>query len=245
MLHHKINFFSGLHATLFLFFVFWGCGVGPDSPRRTVAVEGKLILTKEGVQIAIPDRGYSVRDNVGDIGVDIDTDGSFFFAVVPQNGSDLQFVDGDRDLPILLPSLDDGETVSLELRYDVVDSTLITEAIKVDSGSEPNPLPTPSGGGQEIPVTRTPGIAKPTPVSNSPFDAQGTTSAFGIPTGLFGNISVGRRLYQQQCTSCHGEYGGGWRFGRLKTRIGQAPMFLSIPDRDLANITAYLNIGAR
>lgn len=245
MQHFQNNFVSGLFAALILALFISGCGVGQESPRRTAAVEGKLVLTKDGVLINVPPHSYFVRDKVGEIVVEIDTEGSFFFAVVPHGGSDLQFIDGDKRLAIPLPPLENDETVRLGLRYEIDGSVLTSEAIGVDSGSEVTPTPASSGGGTGVPATRTPGIARPTPAGSSPFDSQGNTSGFGIPGGLSGNISVGRRLYQQQCTSCHGEVGGGWRFGRLKTRIGQSPMFLSIPDRDLANITAYLNRGAR
>ncbi len=225
--------------------MFLGCGVGQESPRRTVVVEGKLTLTKDGMPIQVPPERYFVRDDVGGIIVEVDTEGSFFFALIPRNGSELQFVDGENTFPIVLPPAEDGEAIRLGLRYDGAGSPLIIEAVEVDSGSEITPTPSSSGGGSEVPIIQTPGGVGPTPANNSPFDAQGTTSAFGIPSGLSGNISSGRRVYQQQCASCHGEFGSGWRFNRLKTRIAQAPMFLSIPDRDLANITAFLNRGSR
>jgi hypothetical protein len=245
MQYKPFIFSLGIYATLVLFFVFLGCGVGHESSRRTVSLEGKLILTKYGAPIQVPPERYFVRDDVGDIVVEVDDSGSFFFAVIPRNGSRLQFVDSANRMEIVLPPLEDGETVRLGLRYDTGTFSLTTESVEVDSGSEATPTPLPSGGGPEIPVTQTPGVERPTPISNSPFDAQGNTSAFGIPAGLSGNITTGRRLYQQQCSSCHGEFGSGWRFSRLKTRIAQAPMFLSIPDRDLSNIIAFLNRGSR
>jgi len=249
-------FLPAIVATiLVLSFSLLGCGVGDQSPRRTVMVEGIVAIINKVISEE-PSREYFILDSAGDIRVKIDESGSFLFAIVSGGGSELFFVDGDKYISVILPPLEDGETVRLKLRYESDTSFLTTESIEVDqnvSGVIPTltsptvltPVLTPPAAG---PI-QTPNVLPPTPtatqVSSSPFDAQGNTSGFGIPSGLVGNITTGRRLYQQQCSSCHGELGVGWRFGRIKTRIAQAPMFLSIPDRDLSNITAFLNRSAQ
>ena len=230
---------------LVLGFSLLGCGVGDQSPRRTVMVEGIVTIVNKVISEE-PSREYFILDSAGDVRVKIDESGSFLFAIVSGGGSELFFVDGDKYISVILPPLEDGETVRLKLRYESDTSFLTTESIEVDqnvSGVIPTLTPPAEG-----PI-QTPNVLPPTPVatqvSSSPFDAEGNTSGFGIPAGLKGNITTGRRLYQQQCSSCHGELAVGWRFSRIKTRIALAPMFLSIPDRDLSNITAFLNRSAR
>ncbi|MCB0311524.1 MAG: carboxypeptidase regulatory-like domain-containing protein [Bdellovibrionales bacterium] len=74
------------------------------------------------------------------------------------------------------------------------------------------------------------------------FDAEGNTTAFGIPKGLVGNLHAGKRKYQQECASCHLDpQGGNLNFYELRNRISEAPMFKKIHDSNLADIVAYLH----
>ena len=78
-----------------------------------------------------------------------------------------------------------------------------------------------------------------------PFDSNGNTNSFGIPSGLTGNISQGRRVWNRDCASHHSERGTGYSFRRLKQAVEGPLMRLSVPNRDLANLTAYLNRRSR
>ena len=100
---------------------------------------------------------------------------------------------------------------------------------KLQNGTSPTPTPTPSqiGGGN--------------------FDGSGNTTpkgntAFGIPSGITGNITSGKTTFSTYC-SCHGSLSAK-TFPYLRTRIAQDPMNFDstqIPDSVLADVTAYLN----
>lgn len=84
----------------------------------------------------------------------------------------------------------------------------------------------------------------PADCSKPNFDEGGETSGFGIPAPLIGNISRGTQAFTQRCAACHAgaEKGTNYSFPALKTRISQAPMFItSIDNPVLADLVAYLN----
>lgn len=108
---------------------------------------------------------------------------------------------------------------------------------------------TPTPVGTPLPTstpTNTPTpYVPPTPCAGGNFDAQGNTTAFGIPTPLVGNISSGQTQYNSTCGAggCHGVTvrGIGYQFSVLKSAVTNPPMSLSIGDQALANLIAFLN----
>ena len=98
-----------------------------------------------------------------------------------------------------------------------------------DGGSTPTPKP-----------TTTPSLGN--------FDSVGNVTAkgkqtFGIPSNLSGNVSKGKTVHSTKCTGCHSEH-TNLTFSQYRTWVGQFPMSYttsSLPDGELADITAYLN----
>lgn len=105
-------------------------------------------------------------------------------------------------------------------------------------GAEPTVTPAPGS----TPVPR----ATPT-VQTGNFDADGNTSAFGIPSGLSGNISRGRNIWGAQCLSCHTVEKTNRTYGQIKSSLRNQPSmtFLSLSNQQIADLTAYLNRGRR
>ena len=76
----------------------------------------------------------------------------------------------------------------------------------------------------------------------SPFDANGNTSSFGIPSGLIGNISSGKTFFATHCFACHGgDKGTNYTYPLLVAAVTGPKMGFSFPNADFANLVAYLN----
>jgi mono/diheme cytochrome c family protein len=74
--------------------------------------------------------------------------------------------------------------------------------------------------------------------------AQGDTHAFGIPSGVIGNIGAGEQAYAATCLRCHseGNKGEGYAYPRLRAATRSAPMFLTqLSEQTLSHLVAYLN----
>lgn len=112
-------------------------------------------------------------------------------------------------------------------------------------GPGPEPTPTPQ-------VTPTPPGPTPTPIPAN-FDEQGNVTTtgkitFGIPFELEANRFTGAVLYQATCYGCHGtdERGLFFNFDQIRTATSGFPMMfteLTLPNEELAHLTAYLNRG--
>jgi hypothetical protein len=140
-----------------------------------------------------------------------------------------------------LPAETDSGELSLLLTYD---GALNSLAGTVDRDLNPEPTsditnPSPEQPGTVEP-TNTP-TSDTTQQPQGPFDSDGNTTSFGIPAGITGNSARGRSQWRARCETCHGLRGNGYSFSRLKRVIGEPPMNLTIPDKALADIVAYLN----
>lgn len=104
-------------------------------------------------------------------------------------------------------------------------------------------------------ATPTPGGLLPTPTSTTPpstptatsgnFDGNGNVTAagkslFGIPSSLSANISSGQSVWSKNCQGCHSEKTNR-TFSTYKSMIAASPMFITLPDSEVAHLTAYLN----
>ena len=115
----------------------------------------------------------------------------------------------------------------------------------------------PAGSGSGLPsptpyatlppfITPSPTLG-PTPSSGF-FDQEGNVTDYGrsylmIPSALPANIGIGKGLYNSKCTGCHIERTNRL-FPDLGSQTAKEPMFYSVdslPDTELAHITAYLN----
>lgn len=89
---------------------------------------------------------------------------------------------------------------------------------------------------------------QPTPTPEAYFTESGavTTSgkvAFGIPAELDANLTDGKDVYDTKCFGCHNERTNR-TFSNLRLSTEKSPMFyttLTLPDDELADLTAYLN----
>jgi hypothetical protein len=247
---------------------FCGCGTGDQPAQRNVLIEGEVLIKKNDGSLEVPSIGaFIVEDESGEVRSSVEEGGFFTLNTTPNlNGDSIAFekyillTKENEKFKFSLPSLQPKDTLSLKLHHleaqasmELVEQRIISdnalEPTPIDNSITPiagnpsfNPLPTnvpepTSNNGPATPLPSPTGLPGPT----SPFDSSGNTTSFGIPAGLRGNISTGKQLYAQKCSSCHGELGQGWSFNRIKTTIAAAPMFIKIPDREVAHITAFLN----
>jgi len=141
-------------------------------------------------------------------------------------------------------SLDETTTtISFLLESDTVNT--VSNSVQIP-GSGATILITVSQDGSSALVEVSQSTTKPTPPAGSVFDADGNTISFGIPVGLVGNVHQGKRLYVQECASCHANLAGGNEsFPQLKRTIAGSPMFITLPDSTLADIVAYLQFKSQ
>jgi len=143
---------------------------------------------------------------------------------------------------------DTTEVVDLSIKLDDAANTFSLSAISIFPEGTVAPLPTPTPE-----PTATPGPGKtPKPDEtpdepDGPFDSAGNTSRFGIPSGIRGNISRGRSVWNRTCSQCHLSEKSGRRFGEVRTARRTVPQMraLSLSDQTVADAVAYLNRGAR
>ncbi len=110
------------------------------------------------------------------------------------------------------------------------------------TGSCPNPSESPSASPSANPSTN-PNTTPPGTCVPNPFDANGTTTSFGIPSGVGGNITRGISQWAITCQGCHpGGRGTNFTFPVLQTAIQSAPMFITtLNNQQIADLTAYVN----
>lgn len=137
-----------------------------------------------------------------------------------------------------------SDLVSIEFTYDrsagSVQVKQIAFATRPDNYSPPSDDPIE----EDTPVPNVPGV-NPTP-KPALFDADGNTTAFGIPAGLTGNISRGKSVWNGACRSCHGAEKTNRSYGTIKNSF-KLPVMASvhISKQQTADVTAYLNRGKK
>jgi hypothetical protein len=87
---------------------------------------------------------------------------------------------------------------------------------------------------------------RPTPTPNLYFDSAGNVtaagkSAFAIPSSLSANKDSGLSVWNNECRVCHESEHRNKRYSELVNLITEDPMYVSIPNSQLANLVAYLN----
>lgn len=76
----------------------------------------------------------------------------------------------------------------------------------------------------------------------NPFDVNGNTTSFGIPSGLIGKISIGKTFFANTCFGCHGgDKGTNYTFPQIVAAVTGPKMGFSFPQQNFADLTAYLN----
>jgi hypothetical protein len=230
-----------------LIFLLNACGTQEAPTRRSVVITGD-IEKDTGGGLA----GVTVSELITSNSAKSVSNGSFSFTTVPipgMNGQllveyqgalqsfDLPGVPNEAEVEVNITYLTKSNLFQLS-SYQVTDLTETNELPDPSpSPSPPFPQPTQTHGSKPTPSV--------TPTQTGPFDDKGNTTAFGIPKGITGNIGRGKTKNGKNCSICHGELGKGLNFSALKKRIAEAPMFLKIPDQDLADILAYLNRSQR
>jgi hypothetical protein len=209
-----------LITTLIFFLTLLGCGTETLPDRKNLIIRGTIIIdgnTKEEIVGVISESTYNNQSN-------IEIDRSFTITTFPiKNTVELIVtIEGAESSVIILTRLPDSGEISFDLLYNTF--------TKKTSLYQPDLIPTPN-------IAET-----PSPNNNlSKFDQNGVTTEFGIPNGIYGTISEGEVLWKNRCSGCHGLRGEGYNFNRLKKVISEPPMNIILPDRILADITAYLN----
>ena len=79
--------------------------------------------------------------------------------------------------------------------------------------------------------------------SDSPFDKDGNTKSFGIPSGMIGNAHKGKKIYFGSCSGCHASVVGKHAsYSSLTKSLSRTPMdALHISRENTAHLVAYLN----
>lgn len=115
-------------------------------------------------------------------------------------------------------------------------------SISFSADLEPLPEPTATAAPGEAPGPRPTATPKP-----ALFDSEGNTSAFGIPSGLKGNINAGRTVWTSTCQSCHAAEKTNRSYGQTKASVRVVPdmQALQLTNQQIAHVTAYLNRGRR
>lgn len=148
-------------------------------------------------------------------------------------------------------------TANFMLSSATNEATLLDVAFDSDPnapvGTPPTVTPLPSPGKPGGEPTARPGRTptptprrSPTPVPGN-FDSNGNTSAFGIPSGVRGNISAGAGSWGSLCRSCHATEKTNRSYGQIRNSFRTVPSMrgLSVSVQQTANLTAYLNRGRR
>jgi hypothetical protein len=100
------------------------------------------------------------------------------------------------------------------------------------------PIPTPTHSGTN--PTPTPTVRPGNFDNAGNVTAQGK-SAFGIPSNLSANRNTGQSKWFASCRQCHSVEKTNRNFGTIKSALPISPMFINLPDSDVANLTAFLN----
>jgi len=232
----------GLSAVVTLLFVTLNaCGIESIPARRTVTLRGTI-----SDESSRPVSGITIVEESTGLETMSASDGTFQLRTMSTATEPLLHLSfGSYETRILVPQRLAAGTIEFSIASDRTLSNVMVTVTSVIDDTTPLPTDTPSTDPAPTPppLAGTP-LPGGTPTPSSPFDQNGTTTQFGIPTGLTGSTREGRQELTARCSDCHGELGRGWNFPRLKRRIAEAPMFLTIPDRALADITAYLNRGS-
>jgi hypothetical protein len=102
------------------------------------------------------------------------------------------------------------------------------------------PIPTPTHAGTNPTPTPTPTVRPGNFDGAGNVTAQGK-AAFGIPSNLSANKNAGQTKWFATCRQCHSVEKTNRNFGTIKSVLPISPMFINLPDSDVANLTAYLN----
>lgn len=236
-----------------------GCGVSsPDQQSsstgstNTVTIGGLVEHAAGdpigGAQVTVLESGTSATtDKDGAFSLVTDTQGSSSTLAFLLEWGTVQL----KSDPVAI----DPNSGSLLVHFQVSNdnSTVVATA---DSPSAPSPTPDPGSGGSPQPTPApgtkpTPGLkptpgTKPTatPKPTGPFDANGNTTSFGIPSGLTGNAGRGKKTYLATCTSCHATLAGTHQnFAGMKAAMKQPPMNFDLPNSVIADLIAYTHFS--
>lgn len=173
----------------------------------------------------------------------VDSDGHFtIYSTTFDSIVEIQITNGSHITRLTIGIIPDTtEEVHLHIKA-AEDSFFVAElTLYPEAQLEPLPTPTPT----PIPTIGPNPTQTPKPESN--FDSAGNTSAFGIPSGMRGNISAGKRVWGRVCSACHVSEKNGRRFNDIKRARRSQPEMraLSITDQQIADVVAYLNRGSR
>ncbi|MBX7143000.1 MAG: hypothetical protein K1X79_00965 [Oligoflexia bacterium] len=128
-------------------------------------------------------------------------------------------------------------------------ANLVAFLNKNQPGGTGNCTPTPTPGSGTPQPTAAPTEVPGTPCPGGNYDGNGNTTAFGIPTGLTGNVIAGLSTFTQTCGGCHGSpvagilpKGVNFSYQQLVTAVTGAPMNITtVTSQQFANLTAAAN----
>ena len=227
----------------------WGCGSGgggggSEEPIATV-FQGSVV-DKSGNPI--PDVGVFIFETYENSITD--ENGEFTLESYKHLPSAGMFFKRDNfSNKVELGKIPD-DAVAVVAGFMIDTATNQAEIIGVDFPTTFEPTPTPE---ETPPTTGTPGPGgtptprgTPTPKPGN-FDANGNTTAFGIPNGMTGNIGRGSSVWGGQCSSCHGVEKKNRSYGQIKNSFNVVPTMKALPTtkQQMADVTAYLNRGRK
>lgn len=220
----------------------FGCGVGIDEIDDPVIGEDEEIDTPQSATISLsgtvvdsegaPLSGVEVIELASGESATTDATGAFLLELssLPSQ-STLAFEWSGGSSSLTLPEIS-PEAESVSITVEVEQSSGATQLLSI---TESDGTPTDPGAGTPQP-TPTPGD----PGNTDPFDENGNTTSFGIPTGQVGNISKGKSAFQRVCADHHpANQANRYDYQRLK-RTSNLPQHNRV-NFDLANLVAYLN----
>jgi hypothetical protein len=221
------------------------CGVEPTGWEGTIRVDGQ-VSNPQGVALS----NIVVTEIAHGQQVASSSEGKFTLFTDSVLGSvQLGVRDGgsrpENQVQFSVPTDRGTATIALKLSASADPEVSLTDFTEEEGQSTPEPDETP-----QVSPTVEPGQPTPRPgptkvPSSGPFSSNGDTTSFGIPAGLKGNIGRGAAENRSRCLKCHGERGGGYRYGQLKKSVEGPLMRLKLSQQTLADLTAYLNRGSR
>jgi hypothetical protein len=167
---------------------------------------------------------------------------------------ELRFAKGAFNESITIGEIPDNtEDVVVTLAFDEVNQALSVVSItlipagNLTTTSTTTTTTTIPGTPPGSPTPRPTATPRPTEKPRGPFDADGNTSEFGIPNGLKGNISAGRRVWSRVCTDCHLSEKTGKSYGDIQRARRTVPDMrgLQVSNQQVADVVAYLNRNRR
>lgn len=270
LLEQRIHFAFFL---LLAFFFAAGCGDG-GSDNGGIEISGKLERSSAGTLSAAGEADESDLEEKSDTAISgaritvaatrevatTDSEGRFSLFTTERGPSiSLQIQGTDFQASYTITEIPQNTArINLELSYDPASNQVGAGPVTFEdangaapSSPTPNPTVNPTPGAPQptaaptsAPTVRPTAAPTPQPTPAGNFDANGNTSAFGIPSGTTGNVSRGQSVWTGTCSGCHGSEKRNLSYSGLTNALKISAMSgISLSSQQRADLVAYLNRG--